>query len=360
MTDRITGLLPDAELHRLLAAGAIAADTPFLDRQVQPASVDLRLGAIAYRVRASFLPGEDSVARRLESFQLHTLDLTEGAVLETGCVYLVPLQERLALPADLHARVNPKSSTGRLDVFVRAITDGGQRFDTVPAGYQGPLYLEISPRSFPVLVRSGSRLAQLRVGRGRAELTDAETETLHASSPLVSENATVERGLELSVDLNVADGPVGYRARRFGGVVDVDRVGALPWEDFWEAVHARDGHIVLDPFEFYILASREAVTVPPDYAAEMVPIDPLVGEFRVHYAGFFDPGFGEASIGGAGSRAVLEVRSRDVPFLLRHGQPVCRLVYERLSARPDALYGADLASNYQSQRLKLSKHFVQN
>ncbi len=349
--------MPDHQLERLLSEGVIAADRAVADGQVQPASLDLRLGAVAYRVRASFLPGPHAIEKRLADVSMHALDLREGAVLETGCVYIVPLQERVSLPAELHGRINPKSSTGRLDVFVRAITDRGARFDTVEAGYSGPIYLEISPRTFPILVRTGSRLAQMRIGAGQVVLDDKETASLHADSPLVDGEASIRGGLELSVDLGAADRPVGYRARRYGGVIDVDLKGAQPWDEFWERIHARDGSIVLDPFEFYILSSREAVTVPKDHAAEMVPVDPLVGEFRVHYAGFFDPGFGDPEAGGTGSRAVLEVRSRDVPFVLHHGQAVCRLVYERMAEIPNALYGTGLGSNYQAQTLKLSKHF---
>lgn len=352
------GLLPDHALQALIADGTIGLSRPLSEGQVQPASLDLRLGAVAHRVRASFLPGPHPVSKRLEEVALHTLDLREGAVLETGCVYIVPLLESVDLPDALHGRINPKSSTGRLDVFARAITDFGARFDTVEPGYKGPIYLEISPRTFPVLVREGSRLAQLRIGAGQVTLSDEQTETLHEKTPLVSGTANMRGGLELSVDLQTDARPVGYRARRYGGVIDVDKRAAQPVDAFWEAVYARDGAIVLDPFEFYILASREAVTVPEDYAAEMVPVDPLVGEFRVHYAGFFDPGFGDPQAGGAGSRAVLEVRSRDVPFLLHHGQPVCRLVYEAMAARPETLYGRLPGSNYQAQSLKLSKHFI--
>ena len=350
------GLLPDTHIERLLADGAIGASQPLDAGQVQPASLDLRLGPKAFRVRASFLPGAHTVAERLANLSLHELDLSKGAVLETGCVYIVPLLEHVDLPANLHGRVNPKSSTGRLDVFARAITDRGERFDTVEAGYRGPIYLEISPRTFPILARQGSRLAQMRIGAGQIVLDDAQTQALHAVSPLVSGPASVRGGLELSVDLQM-EGPVGYRARRYGGVIDIDLKAAQPVEAFWEPVHAQDGAIVLDPFEFYILSSREAITIPRDHAAEMVPVDPLVGEFRVHYAGFFDPGFGDPEAGGAGSRAVLEVRSRDVPFVLHHGQSVCRLVYERMLEVPSRLYGSGLGSNYQAQTLKLSKHF---
>ena len=353
------GILRDASIRELAAAGAIEADAPFADGQVQPASLDLRLGATAHRVRASFLPGPDrAVTDRLDDLTLHTFDLTNGAVLEVGCVYVVPLAERLRLPDSLSAVANPKSSTGRLDVFTRVIADRTREFDTLRAGYDGPLFMEISPRTFPVLVRAGSRLGQIRFRGSYEPLSAAELARLHAEEGLLANDdadVTAE-GLAVSVDLSDREGPIGWRGKHHTGVVDVDAPGAHRTEDFWEPLTANGVRgLILDPDEFYILASREAVHVPPLYAAEMRPFDPLVGEFRVHYAGFFDPGFGHGTE-GTGARAVLEVRSREVPFLLEHGQTVGRLVYERMEARPEALYGGS-GSNYQRQGLKLSKHF---
>ncbi len=313
-------------------------------------------------MRSSFLPGPGkTVAQRIESLKLHEIDLTRGAVLERGCVYIVPLLETLALPQEVSASANPKSSTGRLDIFTRVIADGARSFDTVPASYTGALYLEISPRTFPVLVRTGSRLSQMRFRVGDARLSAAEHKSVHAAQTLVFDpNMDVGEGVSLSIDLvgEGRDGLVGFRSKRHTAVVDVDKKDALDVLDFWEPlVNRGSGELILDPDEFYILVSRESVHVPPDYAAEMVPFDPLVGEFRVHYAGFFDPGFGHSAAGGTGSRAVLEVRSREVPFLLGHGQTIGRLIYERMAERPDMLYGSALGSNYQAQRLKLSKHF---
>jgi dCTP deaminase len=354
------GILPDAAIRRLIAEGGIRLADPAAKAQVQPASLDLRLGPRATRVRASFLPGPGvSVADKLGEVGLHDFDITGGAVLETGCVYIVPLQESLALPPDVAASANPKSSTGRLDVFTRVITDEARAFDQMPEGYRGPLYLEVSPRTFPVLVRKGSRLSQIRFRRGNAILDDTALADLHGREQLASGTPRFSQGLALSIDLQGDPaGLVGYRAKHYTGVVDVDRVGAYELADFWEPIRrAGRPEIVLDPGQFYILVSAEAVHVPPGYAAEMVPFDPLVGEFRVHYAGFFDPGFGHAAAGGHGSRAVLEVRSHEVPFILGHGQTIGRLVYERLAAPPETLYGAALGSNYQAQGLKLSKHF---
>jgi len=355
----MTGVLPSQTLRAMVAAGEITADSAIAPAQIQPASLDLRLGRVACRVRASFLAGaRRRVTKRLAEFEMHRFDLTGGAVLEKGCVYVVPLMERLRLPSGIHAAANAKSSTGRLDLLTRLITDGGTEFDRIPAGYIGPLYAEICPRSFSVLVRPGMRLNQVRFGRGQAVLDDAALSALHARETLVSGEAHIDHGLGFSVDLRPARGTlVGYRAKPHAGVIDLDRIGHYLPRDFWEEVHTSKREIILDPDAFYILVSREAVHIPPLYAAEMAPYLAMVGEFRVHYAGFFDPGFGHAAAGGHGSRGVLEVRCHEVPFALEHAQIVGRLVYERMSERPKSLYGADLGSNYQGQGLKLSKHF---
>ena len=356
------GILPSHELQTLITEGAISGDEACTEMQLQPASLDLRLGKVAYRVRASFLPGKThKVADRLETLALHRIDLSQGAVLETGCVYVVPLMERLDLPAGLSGIANPKSSTGRLDVFTRLITDYGTSFDRVGPGYQGPLYAEISPRTFSILVRAGSRLNQLRLRRGNPIFTDTQLRSLHDQSALVDGQSDIEDGIGFSVDLSGEPdtGLVGYRAKRHAGLIDIDQVAAYNPTDFWEPLYRNaDKAIVLDPDEFYILASKEAVSVPPDYAAEMIPFNPEVGEFRVHYAGFFDPGFGYSDSGGQGSRAVLEIRSHDVPFILTDGQLIGRLVYEKLTQAPAKVYGEGIGSNYQAQGLKLSKHFL--
>lgn len=352
-------MLPAQDLRTLIAQGAIAAAPPLADSQLQPASLDLRLGTTAYRVRASFLAGKgQTVAARLAEFTMHQVDLTQGAVLEKNCVYLIPLAERLALPQGITAVANAKSSSGRLDLLTRTITDGGTEFDRIPDGYTGPLYAEVCPRSFSVLVRAGQRLNQIRFRQGQSVLDDAALATLHAQDPLVSGTPVISEGLGFSVDLRPATGDlVGYRAKPHTGVIDLDRIAHYPASEFWEEIRTRDGRIILDPGAFYILVSRETVTIPPDYAAEMAPYLAMVGEFRVHYAGFFDPGFGHAAAGGQGSRGVLEVRCHEAPFVLEHGQIVGRLVYERMRERPETLYGAGIASNYQGQGLKLAKQF---
>jgi dCTP deaminase len=353
------GVLPSQILRRMIAGSEISAPTPFDPAQIQPASLDLRLGHLAYRVRASFLAGQgNTVLERIGEFEMHQVDLTHGAVLEKGCVYVVPLMEYLDLPSDVAAVANAKSSTGRLDLLTRTITDGGVEFDRIPAGYRGGLYAEICPRSFSVLVRPGMRLNQIRFHRGNSKLSDVALNDLHAREPLVSGPAVISEGLGFSVDLRrTGSDLVGYRAKPHTGLIDLDRIGAYEPSEYWEEVHSQKGHIILDPGAFYILVSCEAVTIPPDYAAEMAPYFAMAGEFRVHYAGFFDPGFGHGSSGGEGSRGVLEVRCHEAPFVLEHGQVVGRLVYERMSERPDTLYGAGLSSNYQGQGLKLSKHF---
>ena len=355
----MSGVLPDQSIQQMINSATITAQPPILSEQIQPASLDLRLGNTAWRVRASFLSGDErKLTDRLKNFEMHEIDLRQGAVLEKGCVYVLPLMESLDLPDDIQAVANAKSSTGRLDLLTRVITDNGTEFDRIRPGYKGPLYAEICPRSFSVLVRPGMRLNQIRFRQGQAILKDSELSDLHASDRLVSGEAVISDGLGFSVDLKPANGTlVGYRAKPHTGVIDLDRIGAYEPAEFWEEVHSSDGQIILDPGAFYILVSREAVHIPPAYAAEMAPFLAMVGEFRVHYAGFFDPGFGHQAAGGGGSRGVLEVRCHEAPFVLEHAQIVGRLVYERMLKEPAQLYGAGIASNYQGQGLKLSKHF---
>ena len=356
------GVIPNQLISTMVDQGQIVTSQELQKDQIQPASLDLRLGTTAYRVRASFLAGNSStVADRLTSFEMHQIDLTKGAVLEKGCVYLVPLMESLNLAENTSGIANAKSSTGRLDLLTRTITDNGTEFDRIVAGYSGPLYAEICPRSFSVLVRPGMRLNQIRFRIGNAVLSDQALISLHNQTPLVSEIPIIQDGLGFSVDLNPSEGGlVGYRAKPHTGVIDLARVGAYTPADFWEKIYTNEKQIILDPEAFYILVSQEAVTIPPGYAAEMAPYLAMVGEFRVHYAGFFDPGFGYASAGGQGSRGVLEVRCHEAPFVLEHGQVVGRLVYEKMLELPSQLYGQESQSNYQGQGLKLSKHFNQD
>jgi len=342
MTDlmaRADGIFPRQDIDALIKSGGVSLTAPADADQVQPASLDLRLGRTAYRLRASFLPGTArSVSDCLtDDLVMHKIDLTDGAVLETGCVYLVELQEALALPDGLTAAANPKSSTGRLDVFTRVLTDRAASFDHIAEGYSGPLYVEIAPRTFSVLAKTGERLVQIRFRSGAPQILRSET---------------------VSIDLSGIDGSdiIGWRARRHAGLVRLTGRDHAAL-DYWEPIRVRGGKLILDPEEFYILASKESVKIDQSEAAEMAPVALEIGEFRAHYAGFFDPGFGMASAGGAGSRAVLEVRGRDVPFILEHGQPVARLVFEPMRAVPDALYGQG-GSHYQAQGLRLSKHFI--
>lgn len=360
-----TGILPAEELlHLIHVTKDIRATESLSDDQVQPASIDLRLGHRAYRVRASFLPGPKmTVQDKLREFSMHEMDLTRGALLERGAVYIIPLLESVNLKHRMSARGNPKSSTGRLDIFTRLITDNGTEFDQVHEGYKGPLYAEVSPRTFSVLVRTGSRLSQLRIRRGAPQSSDATHKELQRDYRLVDRDFSddeIKNGIPISVDVqgDGSSGIIGYKAKNHAGLVDVDKVAHYDYRDFWDPVDVPGPHgLILDPADFYILSSKEAVKVPPGYAAEMIAYDTLVGEFRVHYAGFFDPGFGDPSAGGEGARAVLEVRSYEVPFVIEDGQVVGRLVYERLTAAPRRLYGAGVQSNYQRQGLRLSKHF---
>ena len=359
-----TGVLPSQVVAELIRSGEVRCAADIMPQQVQPASLDLRLGKMAYRVRASFLPGRDATVRdKINQFGMHAIDLSKGAVLEKGCVYIVPILEQLNLSNRISGICNPKSSTGRLDVFTRVITDKSGEFDNVGTGYKGPLYMEISPRTFSVIVRTGSTLGQIRFRRGSPTSSRAEVERLHAETKLIDREWDTKRfplGVPVTVDLKGAKGSeyIGFRARRHSGLIDVDRIDYYDPRDFWEPIrkpHA--GGLILDPDEFYILASRESVTVPPTHAAEMIAYDTSVGEFRVHYAGFFDPGFGHTDSGGAGSRAVLEVRSHEVPFVVEEDQVVGRLIYWKLTDEPDKVYGKHIGSSYQSQGLQLAKQF---
>ncbi|MBL4617463.1 MAG: 2'-deoxycytidine 5'-triphosphate deaminase [Robiginitomaculum sp.] len=333
----LTGkILPDTAIKELFADNAITSEQQLDNDQIQPASIDLRLGSCAYRLRASFLPGsENSVADMLQPpLVMHKIDLTKGAVLETGCIYLVPLLEALRLPPNISGRANPKSSTGRIDVFTRVICDNGISFDTVKAGYNGPLWIEICPRTFSILARTGDRLAQLRL-RAQQAIKEKDQQTLTVSISLPK------------------TGLAGYRAKRHSGVLDLSGIASHSQADYWEPLTTRQGSLILDPGEFYILASKEDIVIPANMAAEMAPTATDIGEFRVHYAGFFDPGFGAT---GVASKAVLEIRGRDVPFLLTDGQDIARLVFEPMQSQPETLYGSN-TSHYQGQGLKLSKLF---
>ena len=353
------GVFADTHIKAMIADGRITAAHPIPPANIQPASLDLRLGNIAYRLPASVLPGQgNSVEAVIDEFSMHKMDLSQGAVLEKNCVYIIPLMESIRLDAKVNAIANAKSTTGRLDVFTRLITDGGVEFDRVPHGYCGPLYAEVSPRSFSVLVRPGMRLNQIRFRQGKVEISDSELKALHAQTPLVNTEAFIEDGLGFSVDLSESIGEIaGYRAKPHTGLIDLDRIGHYDPKAFWDPVYAESGRIILDPGAFYILASREEVRVPANLACEMAPYVAMVGEFRVHYAGFFDPGFGLASTGGQGARGVLEVRCHEAPFVLNHGQRVGRLVYEQMADIPEVLYGSEIGSNYQGQSLKLAKQF---
>ena len=365
--NRNTGILPYQSLKALIRDGEVSGRVSITTQQVQSASIDLRLGETAYRVQASFLPGPSrTVKQQIDNFCLHKFDLTKGALLEKGCVYVVPLIETLKLSPALSAVANPKSSIGRLDVFTRLITDNGSDFDVVPKGYSGPLYTEIFPRTFSVLARTGTRLNQLRVTRGNPEMREAEIQRLLSNEAVLDRDLTEHeintlfRGVPLSVDLSGINGSnfVGFKSKPHAPLVDLDKVAYYDPRIFWEPIFGNgEQNIILNPDDFYILASKEAVSVPVDHAAEMVPYDAFTGEFRAHYAGFFDPGFGHAKFDGGGTRAVLEMRSYGVPFIIEDGQLVGRLKYEHLTSVPDKLYGVELGSSYQGQGLALSKHF---
>jgi dCTP deaminase len=365
------GVLPSQYLSAAIDAGIISAGGFTVPREnIQPASLDLRLGEVAYRIRCSFLPGRHSVADRVKDYVIDELDLhREGAVLETNRPYLIPLKERLALPAGMAGKANPKSSTGRLDVFTRVITDGSDRFDEVAPGYTGNLYLEVVPLSFAIRVREDLSLNQLRLSVGRPELSDDDLRDFHRRQPLLFRHGepvdagdlAIDDGLFLSLDLRGdRSRRVGYRARDNAPLLDMTRGGGLDPDAYWEHVRPEGGdRIVLTPQRFYLLMSDESVTIPPNLAAEMMAYDPTSGELRTHYAGFFDPGFGYDEAGlFQGSRAALEVRAHDVPFMIEHGQRVCKLTFERMLEEPATLYGRGIGSSYQQQEETLGKHFL--
>jgi dCTP deaminase len=367
------GVLPWQDLHQAAGAGWIEAGRPLREEQFQPASLDLRLGPVAYQLRASFLPFRETVQRRLEAgdgdLVIDQMTLDRGLTLQRGTVYLVPLLERLRLPPDVRGRSNPKSTTGRLDIFTRVIADATPRFDEIGAGYHGPLYVEVSPQSFPVRVQAGQSLNQLRLVRGEPTLTDAELRERYAREallfddddrPIPVERAVFNDGLGMGVDISgrMAGGIVGYRAHPNPPAVDLARIGHHDPGEFWEPIKrpGRDA-LILEANRFYILASRERIRVPPDLAAEMVVYDAGAGEIRTHYAGFFDPGFGFGDGTVRGTKVVMEVRARDVPFLVYDGQTSFKVLFERLRCRPQRVYGVGLGSSYQHQTLTLSKHF---
>ena len=358
------GVLPSQAIHKLIRSGGIRSAPAIAKRQVQPASLDLRLGTKAHRVQASFLPGNGRTVREcIDALGMITIDLTRPTMLETGCIYLVELEERLRLPEDVEAKANPRSTTGRLDVFTRLLTDGTNSFDSVERGYEGPLYAEIMPRTFPVIVRRGTSLSQIRLVRGRAVLNDGELRDLDRAEPLICRDgaatpAEIRNGVRLRVRLrNGGNGPVGYRGTHAAPTVDLE--GRHGPERYWEAIRTpARGQLILKPGDFHILVSDEEVRIPPEHAAEMVPFDPEVGELRVHYAGFFDPGFGWSASPGTGSRVVLEVRAHEAPFVLEDRQVVARLEYSRMLARPEELYGDGIGSSYHRQGTILSKQFT--
>ena len=365
---RTTGILPSQEISNLIARGNISASRPIDPDHIQPASLDLRLGDMAHRVRASFLPGPNStVESKIKDLRMSRVDLTAAPIFEKDCVYIIPLLEELNLPENISGKANPKSTTGRLDIFTRLITDYGTEFDRVPPGYKGKLYAEVVSRTFTVAIRAGMRLSQLRFVQGSPVAGDRTIKGLDHEEPLVymdDEDSPVKarthRGLRITVNLEGSEPGeiIAYKAKRYAPAIELDKINHYATEEFWEVRHqAANKSLILEPDDFYILASRERVRVPPDFAAEMVPFDPSDGEFRIHYAGFFDPGFGYGSSDIKGTRAVLEVRAHEVPFLIEHGQLVGRLNYMPLLSRPDKIYGTNIGSSYQHQALTLSKQF---
>jgi dCTP deaminase len=372
---RKTGILPSQEIWELINNRKILSFAPIEESQVQPASIDLRLGKVAYRVQASFLPSRtSSITKKIDDLKLAEIDLTKPALLERGAVFVIPVIEKLGLPFDIGGAANPKSTTGRLDIFTRLVTEGGiefeeheLQFEQVPKGYKGELYVEVVSRTFPVILQAGAKLTQLRFVRGKPPaatdnaLEKFEEGLVYYENGEAPAKAVVGGGLRMSIDLAGmgASSIVAYKAKRNSPAVDLSKTGVHDAAQFWDTMSApKSRRLVLDPGDFYILASRERISVPSNWAAEMTQFDPSIGEFSVHYAGFFDPGFGYGTRGEIrGTKAVLEVRAHEVPILLEDGQVVGRLMYHKMASVPDKLYGQAIGSSYQQQGLALSKQF---
>jgi len=365
-----TGILPSQTIFQLTEKGYLSADSPITEKQIQPASIDLRLGPKAYRIQASFLPGSQyRVMQKLQEWLIAEIDITSPTVFERGCVYIVPLMESMNLPNDISAKTNPKSTAGRLDIFTRLITDGATEFEQIPNGYKGPLYAEIVPRTFPIVLTQGDCLNQLRLSRGKPPSFDSRLQKLDEKEILVYEDgdrpseAIIKNGLRISINLQGSSDEhiIGYRAKKNAPAIDFQKINEYEPNDFWDIIaNIKNSSLILNPDDFYILGSKEKIRVPPHYAAEMVAYDSSIGEFRIHYAGFFDPGFGYGESDIKGTHAVLEIRSHDVPFIIEDGQIVGRLIYERLMSPSEKIYGVNIGSSYQRQGLSLSKQFRRN
>ncbi|TAN63134.1 2'-deoxycytidine 5'-triphosphate deaminase [bacterium] len=375
---KASGVLSSGHLKKAISKKIISSQgAAIADEQIQPASIDLRLGPVAYRLVSSFLPENGTVEDKLFSngrgesdagLVMYEIDISAGGILEKGHVYLIPLMEELKLPANVKGRANPKSTTGRLDIFARVLTDRCARFDDVAKGYTGRLYLEVMPRSFTIRVQQGLSLVQLRLMSGECTLNDAGLKALHKKTRIlydggahVSDKAVnISSGLFMSVDLSgeAGGGIIGYKSKRNSHVVDLTKKNHYNIDDFWETIYSGKGSLILEPEDFYILCSKEKIRIPPGYAAEMVPYEAGSGELRTHYAGFFDPGFGFGSGGEVkGTKAVLEVRAHDVPFMIADGQTFCKLFFEEMLEVPKKVYGPKIGSSYQFQGITLSKQF---
>ncbi|MFL2806384.1 MAG: 2'-deoxycytidine 5'-triphosphate deaminase [Paracoccaceae bacterium] len=358
MNTKKQGVLPSQDINMLVEKGSITSlSKRNLSGQIQPSSLDLTLGVKAWRIRASFLPGRNfTVEERLKTVSMHELNLNSDTVFEKGCIYIVKLNEGLNLNKDIYGTANAKSSSGRIDLFTRLLSNFSDEFDNVRHGYSGPLYAEIHPKSFSVVLREGIALNQVRFKKGKVIISDANLIKLQHSHKLVNTTPDINNGLGFSINLrNLENDLVGFKARTNAPIINLSKINYYKPEDFWEEIRSKDASLILNPNDFYILSSRESVNIPPDYAAEMLPYSAKIGEFRVHYAGFFDPGFGSSNEGE--SKAVLEVRCHEAPFILEHGQQVGRLIFEKMLTRPKIIYGKTIHSNYQGQKLKLSKHF---
>ena len=348
----------------------ITADTALCDDQIQMASIDLSLKGPVYGMRASGLPRRgETVRSRIDASAKtgYTFNLTgEDKLLSRRQTYIIPLNEGLKLPPGFAARFSPKSSTGRVDVLARILADGIPHFDSVPAeGYRGPLYLEVTPLSCDILLRSGQSLMQMRLRQGDSLVSANDLVTLQAEKgivwgkdgkPIAPEKLSLaEHGLYMHVDLD--RDIVGFMARDpILAELSFAKSDFYDPYDFWEPItRPKGGSIVLNPGRFYLLATKERVKVPSNICGDIAAYDASTGEFRTHYAGFFDPGFGGSKPEERGTVGVMEVRGREIPFELQDNQPVCRMDFQWLDEVPNRLYGA--GNNYTGEQPSLGKFF---
>ncbi len=324
--------------------------------QIQPASLDLSLSEECYEIKHSFLSHKTTVRRKLKDLIIKKINLNKEFIFKKDKTYIVKLNESLNLKNNIFGHCNPKSSTGRLDIFCRTIVDFAEEYEKIPNNYQGEIFLEITSRSFDVAFKKGNCLNQLRLIMGNQYyLSDEQLKKIKTKLKITNfkkNTLKINNGVKISVDLSNSK-TIAYVAKNNTPVLKFSKIKSHKINDFWKAIKNIDNSLLIEKNKFYILKSKEKVIIPDNLAGEMIPYDTGIGDFRAHYAGFFDPGFGMPN----GTYAVLEVKTNEIPFLLEDGQTIARIKYEKLNKNSNIVYGKDIKSNYQNQGLKLSKHF---